>query len=300
MTVCSLERFEKDLKKRFRGSGLWAWISKIKIRREQAMIIIGEKINATRSRIKEIIQNRDTEQIVDLATRQAEEGADFIDVNVGTGVGTREDEMYAMTWVVETIQGKVETPLSIDSADPSVVELGLRTCDGKPAMINSTKADEKSLEKFVPLARRYHCPLVALTMDGNGIPETVKDRLHACEKVVGACQQYGVSIENIFFDPLVMPISTGVHHGLVTLRTVTEIKKQFPGAHTVLGISNISFGLPARSRLNAAFLHNAVYAGLDAAILDPLDDNLMAEVKTAEVLAGKDRHCRRYTRAFRE
>ena len=264
------------------------------------MIIIGEKINATRSSIKEIIHNRDREQILDVARRQADEGAHFIDVNVGTGVGTREDEVHTMVWAIETIQGQVDTPLSIDSADPAIVEAGLKTRNGKPAMINSTKADEQSLEKFVPLASTYNCPLVALTMDGNGIPETVKDRLRACEKVVAACERYGVPLEDVFFDPLVIPISTGVHQGLVTLRTVSEIKKQFPGAQTVLGISNISFGLPARSRLNAAFLHTAVYAGLDAAILDPMDAHLMAEVKTAEVLVGKDRHCRRYTRAFRE
>jgi len=264
------------------------------------MIIIGEKINATRSRIKEIIQNRDTEHILDLARRQADEGAHFIDVNVGTGVGTREDEIHSMAWAIETIQGQVDTPLSIDSADPAVVEAGLKTRNGKPAMINSTKADEHSLAKFVPLASTYRCPLVALTMDGNGIPETVQDRLRVCEKVVAACERYGVPLEDVFFDPLVIPISTGAHHGLITLRTVSEIKKQFPRAQTVLGISNISFGLPARSRLNAAFLHTAVYAGLDAAILDPLDGHLMAEVKTAEVLVGKDRHCRRYTRAFRE
>ena len=136
-------------------------------------------------------------------------------------------------------------------------------------------------------------------MDDTGIPETVQDRLHACEKVVTACERYGVPMENVFFDPLVMPISTGVTHGLVTLRAVTEIKNEFPEAKTVLGISNISYGLPARNRLNAAFLHTAIYAGLDAAILDPLVGHIMAEVTTAEVLVGKDRRCRHYTRAFR-
>ncbi|HUT72505.1 MAG TPA: dihydropteroate synthase [Desulfatiglandales bacterium] len=264
------------------------------------MIIIGEKINATHARIKKIIQDRDANQILDLAKKQADKGADFIDVNVGTGVGSREEEIQAMQWAIETIQCEVEIPLCIDSADPDVMEAGLTVRNGKPAMINSTKADERSLERFIPLAHEYGSPLVALTMDGNGIPHTVQDRLYACEKVVAACDRYGISVENVYFDPLVMPISTGVHHGLVTLRTVTEIKKQFPSARTVLGISNISFGLPARSRLNVAFLHTAVYAGLDAALLDPLDGHLMAEVKTAEVLVGKDRHCRRYTRAFRE
>jgi 5-methyltetrahydrofolate corrinoid/iron sulfur protein methyltransferase len=137
-------------------------------------------------------------------------------------------------------------------------------------------------------------------MDENGIPKTIQGRLHACEKIARACERYGFPMESVFFDPLVMPISTDIQQGLVTLNALTEIKREFPEAKTVLGISNISHGLPARNRLNAAFLHMATYAGLDAAILDPLEEGLMAEVKTAEALAGRDRHCRRYMRAFRK
>jgi cobalamin-dependent methionine synthase I len=137
-------------------------------------------------------------------------------------------------------------------------------------------------------------------MDESGVPKTVQDRLHACEKIAEACDRWGVPMERVFFDPLVMPIGTDINQGLITLETVTEIKKEFPGAKTVLGISNISYGLPARKRLNAAFLHMAIYAGLDAAIVDPLEHDIMGEVRAAEVLVGKDRHCRRYTRALRE
>jgi cobalamin-dependent methionine synthase I len=264
------------------------------------MLIIGEKINATVSSIKAIVQNRDALGILDLAKRQADAGASFIDINVGTGVGSRENEVQSMEWAVETIQNKVNIPLSIDSADPAVLEAGLKTRNSKPSMINSAKAEKESLEEIVPLASTYDNLLVALTMDETGIPETVQDRLCACEKIVVACERYGLPMENVFFDPLVMPIGTDTKHGLVTLRAVAEIKKEFPKAKTILGISNISYGLPARNRLNAAFLHMAIYAGLDAAIVDPLDGGIMAEIKTAEVLAGKDRHCRRYTRAFRK
>jgi len=205
-----------------------------------------------------------------------------------------------MAWAVEAIQSRVEIPLSIDSSDPAVLEAGLKKGNGTPFMINSTKAERESLEEIVPLASAYNSPLVALTMDESGIPKTVRDRLHACEKIAEACERWGVPMENVFFDPLVMPIGTDITQGLVTLETVTQIKKEFPEANTVLGISNISYGLPARNRLNAAFLHMAIYAGLDAAIVDPLDDVTMGEVRAAEVLVGKDRHCRRYTRAFRD
>lgn len=264
------------------------------------MVIIAEKINATRSAIKTVIQDRDADNLLDLARKQAAAGATYIDVNVGTGVGSREDEIRSMQWAVETIQQEVETPLSIDSADPTVLEAGLEAREGRPSMINSTKAEEKSLEEVVPLAQKYNTPLVALTMDESGIPRTSEERLGACEKIVAACKRFEVPLENVYFDPLVMPISTDINQGLVTLEAVSEIKKRFPGARTVLGVSNISYGLPGRNRLNAAFLQMGIYAGLDAAIIDPLDEEIKAAIITAEVLVGKDRHCRRYTRAFRK
>lgn len=264
------------------------------------MIVIAEKINATLPSVKKIIQNRQQEKLLNLAKQQAEAGANYIDVNIGTGIGSREDEIQAMQWAVETIQQEVETPLCIDSADPGVLEIGLKSRNGRPSMVNSAKAERESLEEVVPLASTYGAPVIALTMDESGIPKTVDDRLRAAEKVVSACERFGVPIENIFFDLLVMPISTDVKQGLKTLAAITEVKKQFPGCKTVLGISNVSYGLPARGRLNSAFLCMAVYAGLDAAIIDPMEDEISAAVKTAEVLVGRDRHCRKYTRAFRK
>ncbi len=264
------------------------------------MIVIAEKINGTIPVVKTVIQNRDQEKLLDLAKQQAEAGASYIDVNVGTGIGSREDEIQAMQWAVKAIQQELETPLTIDSADPAVLASGLKSRNGRPSLINSAKAEKESLDEVVPLASTYGVPLIVLTMDESGIPKTVDDRLQAAEKVVSACESFGVPIENVFFDLLVMPISTEGKHGIKTLAAITEVKKQFPGCKTVLGISNISYGLPARSRLNAAFLCMAVYAGLDAAIIDPMENEISAAVRTAEVLVGRDRHCRKYTRAFRK
>jgi 5-methyltetrahydrofolate--homocysteine methyltransferase len=166
-------------------------------------------------------------------------------------------------------------------------------------MINSAKAEKYSLEAVVPLAAEHDSLLIALAMDEDGIANTVDGRLRSCEKICNAGQKYGVPIENIYIDPLVMPIGTDINSGLVTLETIFAIKKSFPGAKTVTGLSNVSYGLPQRRRLNIAFLHMCIFAGLDAAIVDPLDEELMAAIKTGEVLAGKDRYCRRYMRAFR-
>lgn len=263
------------------------------------MIVIGEKINSSIPEVREIIMGRDEQLLVELAKKQAEAGADFIDINVGTGLGTPRDEVLAMNWAVGTIQLELKTPLSIDSPDPTVIAAGLLTRDGRPSLINSVKAEQECMEQVLPLARKHDASVVALAMDESGIPISTQERLRACDKIAAACLKYEVPLESVFFDPLVLPVSTDIRQGTVTLSTLMDIKKMFPETKTVVGLSNVSYGLPQRERLNRAFLHMAVFAGLDAAIMDPLDTELMNAVKTANVLVGKDRHCRKYTRAFR-
>lgn len=263
------------------------------------MITIAEKINATIPATKRIIEARDAAGLLALAEKQAAAGASYLDVNVGTGRGTAADEVAAMEWAVATIQDKVETPLCIDSADPAVLEAGLAARNGRPSLVNSTKATAKHLAAVVPLAARFGHPLVGLAMDEAGIPKTAADRLAACRRIVDTCAAQDIPEDKIFFDPLVVPVSTDINQGLVTLDTLVAIKKAFPRAKTVMAVSNISFGLPKRKRVNSAFLHMAVYAGLDGGILNVLDEELIGAIKTAEALTGKDRHCRRYTKYFR-
>jgi 5-methyltetrahydrofolate--homocysteine methyltransferase len=246
------------------------------------MIIIGEKINASIPVIKEIIQKRDDNQLIALAQKQAAVGSAYIDVNVGTGEGTRNDEIESIQWAVKTIQNAIDTPLCIDSADPLILEAALDVLDGKDGLINSVKAEDDSLSQIIPLAVNYNVSLIALAMDEHGIPKTVQDRMAACEKIAAACHRFGLALNKIFFDPLVLPVSTDIQQGRVTLDTLAEIKKEFSTAKTVMGLSNVSYGLPERVVLNAAFLHMAVFAGLDAAIMDPLDQQMMAAVRTAE------------------
>ena len=263
------------------------------------MVIIGEKINATLESIKNIILNRDSKHLIELTENQVRAGANFIDVNVGTGVGSQADEVEAMQWAIETIREAVDIPICIDSVDPVVLETGLKILSGESFMINSTNAEPESLDRVLPLTAEYDASIIALTMDEKGIPDTVDGRLQACEKILASCERNGVPFHHVYIDPLVLPISTDIKSGKTTLYTLKTIKETFPGVKTVTGLSNVSYGLPARRKLNAAFLHMCIYTGLDAAIIDPLDEDLMAAVRTGEVLAGKDRHCRRYTRHFR-
>jgi len=263
------------------------------------MLIIGEKINASIPAAKRIIQQREEDGLLRLARLQAEAGADYIDVNVGTGSGSREDEIAAMRWAVAALQKHSDKPLCIDSSDPAVLRAGLSVLDNRPRMINSTNAEKNHLRQVLPLAHEYTALLIALPIDENGIPATAESRLSVCTKIVTACERRGLPAESILFDPLVLPIATDTQQGRITLDTLAGIKRAFPAAQTVMGLSNISYGLPKRKKINNALMHMAVYAGLDAAIADPADEDLMQTVRAAEAVAGKDRHCRRYIRAFR-
>jgi len=263
------------------------------------MIFIAEKINGSIPSAKKIIEQKDTTKLLELAEVQAQAGADYIDVNVGTGSGNQQDEIMAMHWAVTSIQEKFDIQLCIDSADQKVLAAGLAARDGRPALINSTKGSDKYIEAIVPLASEYDAPLVGLAMDEEGIPKTVDKRVAACEKIATACVKNGVPLENLYFDPLVLPVSTDVQQGLVTLETIRAIKKSLPQSKTVMALSNISFGLPKRKIFNTAFFHMAIFAGLDGAILNVLDHELVGAAKTAEAIMGRDRHCRKYSRFWR-
>lgn len=264
------------------------------------MIIVGENINASIPKVKSVIQQRKSRQLIDMAKNQENNGADYIDVNVGTGQGSQQDEIENMIWTVETLGEHINTPLCIDSADPAIIEAGLSVLNGSKGMINSTKAEESHLNDIMPLAARYDSAVVALAMDESGIPPTVDDRVSACRKIEKYGQKHGVPIENIFFDPLVLPISADSKQGMITLKTLAAIKSIFPETRTIMGLSNISYGLPGRFAMNAAFLHIALYVGLEAVIVNPLEKTIMDAILTGEALVGKDRHFRRYSRAFRQ
>ena len=263
-------------------------------------MIVGENINGTIPEVKKIMLIQDREGLLQLAKSQVAAGSTFIDVNVGTGIGSRQDELAAMKWAIDVIQKEMDIPICIDSADPLIIEKGLEIRNSNSSLINSVKADDKNLKKIVGLAKQYDTKLVGLAMNETGIPKTVNERLNACRKIADVCREYGFPMENLYFDPLVIPISADAGQGMVTLKTIFALKQKFPDAKTIMGLSNVSYGLPGRSRLNSAFLHMAIYEGLDAVILNPLDEEVMSAVKTAHAITGQDRHFRRYMRSFRK
>lgn len=263
------------------------------------MEIIGEKINTTRKGVEAAVRQREASLIQDLARRQAEAGAAFLDVNSGLPLDPVE-EVSDFEWLVPLIQAAVNLPLCLDSAHPRVIEAGLRLHRGR-AMINSVNGDPAVLDSILPLAARFRCKVVALTTSREKkIPAGYADRLEIAVAIARSAEAHGVPLEDIYFDPLVLSLSTDQKNALVFLETLRSIKRDLPGARTVSGLSNISFGLPKRKVLNQAFLILAGAAGMDAAIADPTDKALMAMVTASDALAGRDTYCARYLQAFRK
>lgn len=259
------------------------------------MKIIGEKINGTRKRVAQAIAERDAVFIQDLACRQAEAGCDWLDVNAGTHPQQEPDDLV---WLVETIQAVVETPLCLDSANPQALSAALTSVKQTP-MINSISGEPQRLERILPLVSESGSQVIALAMDAKKIPETGEARVAIVHNILKATRAAGIPDEHIYVDPLAMTLSTNIQSGVIFFETLRSVHAAYPEVHFTAGLSNISFGLPARSFINRAFLTLALAPGLDSAILDPLDGELKAAILAAELVLGRDRHCLNYTRAYR-
>jgi len=259
------------------------------------MKVIGEKINGTRKRVAKAIGERDAGFIKDLAVRQAEAGSSWLDVNAGTHPDREADDLI---WLIETIQPEVEIPLCLDSANPRALAVAIAAVDQTP-MINSISAEPDRLETILPLVAEHGCEVIALAMDGKKIPETYEKRLEVIDLIMAATQAAGVPDDKVYVDPLVMTIATASRSATIALDTIRTVKQKHPEVHFTMGLSNISFGLPARSQINRGFLTLAMQAGLDSAILDPLNKELRAAIVTTALLLDQDRFCMNYLKASR-
>jgi 5-methyltetrahydrofolate--homocysteine methyltransferase len=257
--------------------------------------IIAEKINGTRKSVGAAVLERNAAFIADLAVRQAAAGATWIDVNAGTHPDREPEDLV---WLIETVQGAVELPVSIDTANPLALAAALPHTNKTP-LVNSISGERARLEGVLPLAAANGCPVVALALDEKGIPTGVDDRLEVIRRLVEATRAAGIPDDKVYIDPLVMTIATNIESAQIAMAVMRTVRAEYPSAHMTSGLSNVSFGLPARSLVNRTYLTLAISAGLDCAILDPLDRELRAALIATELLLGRDRHCLGYTRAFR-
>jgi 5-methyltetrahydrofolate--homocysteine methyltransferase len=259
------------------------------------MKIIGEKINGTRKTVGAAIASRDADFIRNLAKKQVEAGAYWLDINAGTAPDREPDDLV---WLVRLVQEVVDVPLSLDSANPKALLAAIGEVKRTP-LINSISGEPDRLSGVLPIVAQHGCEVIALAMDAKGIPADVAARLAVVHTLFAATRAAGVPDEKVYVDPLVMTIATNTECGHIALDTIRAVRAEYPQAHISTGLSNVSYGLPARSLINRAFLTLAVAAGMDTAIVDPLDRELKAALIATELLLGQDKHCLRYTRAFR-
>ena len=258
--------------------------------------VIGERINPTgKKRFQQALRENDIDYIVTRGIEQQDAGADILDVNVGLpGI----DEAEIMTRVVKALQAVVDLPLQIDSSDPAVIEAGLRVVNGK-AVVNSVNGKAEVLEAILPICKKYGAAVVGLCMDGEGIPQTWRDRVRIAERIVEAATAVGIPKEDVLIDCLTLTVSAQQDQAAETLKALHYVRETL-GLHTVLGVSNISFGLPARENITVSFLTQALYAGLDLPIINPNQRAVMDAVASFRLLSGEDRDGEAFIRRFAE
>ena len=267
----------------------------VTITRGAPTVIIGERINPTgRKQVLQALQNGDFDTVRRDALAQVQAGAQILDVNAGVpGM----DEVQLLPRVIQEVMSVTDVPLCIDTANPAALVAALEVYQGK-ALINSVNGEEESLSAVLPLAREYGAAVIALCMDGIGIPPTPADRLAVASKIIDRALQLGIPEADIIIDPLVMAIGSDSQAGAVTLQTITHIVEKW-GLNVAIGASNVSFGLPDRTALNAAFLAMAIHAGATCPITNPIEPALRSAVLAADLALGRDPYAARWISDFR-
>lgn len=260
------------------------------------MLIIAERINASRKYIAQSISSKNIDFIQNEAKAQDQAGADYIDVNAGTFVG---EEAEHLKWVIQTVQAATELPLCIDSPDAEVIKSVLPLVKKIP-MINSITLEPERLERILSLVAEYNTKVIGLCQSEDTMAETTEEKVKMAGQLVEKVTAAGVPIDDLYIDPLLYPLSANTKSALATLEAIEQIMKEFPGVHTTCGLTNVSYGLPDRNLINRTFLVSAITRGLDSAILDPTDKALYGSLKAALTVTGKDEYCSEYIKAFRE
>jgi len=261
---------------------------------DKPFVIIGEKINPTGiKKLGQALVERNMDFVKHLAKRQVDWGADVLDVNVGH---PQIEEAEVIPLVVEAVQSVVDVPLCIDSNEPKILEAGLNAIKGGKPLINSVNGEEKQLASVLPIVKERGAAVIGLTIADEGIPPTPEGRLAAADKIIKRATKMGIPIEDIIIDPLVMTVGHNSVAGTITLKTIELIRKEF-GVNMSLGASNVSFGLPDRHSVNAAFLALMMQTGATCSITDPI--KLGSAIKATDLLLGKDMNSIRYLKYFR-
>ena len=261
------------------------------------MLVIGELINGMFKDVAKAIQNKESDIIQHLAEEQVNAGASALDVNIGP---YSKDPKTDMKWIVESIQKVTNVSLCLDSTRADCIEEGLKVAKSR-VIINSTSADETKMDTIFALAKKYKAQVIGITMDKSGVPNDKANRVELAAKIVAKAMDFGISAEDLFLDPILLPINVGQDQEKMIIESIMEFRQLCtPAPNVLVGLSNISQGTKARSLLNRTFLTMAVANGLSAAILDPLDRDLMDALITAELILNKNIYCDSFLEAYRK
>jgi 5-methyltetrahydrofolate corrinoid/iron sulfur protein methyltransferase len=261
------------------------------------VIVIGELINGMYKDVAKAIANRETDVIQHLAEEQVRSGASALDVNTGP---YSKNPLEDIKWLVESIQKAVNVPLSLDSTRSDVIEVGLKLAKNR-AIINSTSADEDKMAEVFSLAKRYNAQVIGLAMDRTGVPNSKEKRLELAAVIVAKAVESGLKAEDLYLDPVLLPINVAQAQAYEVLEAIRDFRLiSNPAPHVLLGLSNISQGTKQRGIINRTFLAMAITSGVTAAILDPLNKELMDAMITAELILNKNIYCDSFLEAYRK
>ena len=259
--------------------------------------VIAERINMTRSQIKEEVWNRNADYIREQVRIQEEAGATHIDVNAG---GDPSKEVEDMKWLTEVVAGATPLPISFDSSSSDALQAGLELCNRQGTIINSITGEKERIKGILPLVKSFNTSVICLTMDDGGMPEDLEGRLRLTRDLAEQLKKDGIGLDRVYFDHLVRPASTNPGQAQHILEAVRTTKEEFPEAHIAMGLSNISFGIPNRNNLNKVFFSMLLAAGADGAIIDPCEEGMMAVLLSGQAVLGQDEYCMNYITAHRE
>ncbi len=260
------------------------------------MIIIGEKINGSIPAVAEAIANRDAEFIKNRAKAQAEAGATFIDCCASV---PEAEEVETLKWMIDCIQEVTDLPIAVDSPSADVIKEAYKFCK-KEGIINSVSGEGDKVDTIFPLIADSKWGVICLLSDDTGIPKTAADRLKVFDYIMSKAKEYNISPDRLYIDPLVEMLCTSEDGMAMNVEVMSTIRKQYPDIHLVAAVSNISFNLPVRKLVNLGYTVLAMNAGLDSAILDPLNRDMMGVIYATEALLGLDDYCMEYIGAYRE
>ncbi|MEW6040332.1 MAG: dihydropteroate synthase, partial [Elusimicrobiota bacterium] len=246
--------------------------------------------------IREAVQSKNKQYIQDVAKKQLDAGAGVLDVNVGPASA---EPMKDMKWLIEVVREVTQSPLAIDTTKPEVMDMGL-SISGPGCFLNSTTGEEEKLNVFLPIAKKYNSKIIALTINKSGIPAHSEGRLEIAANIVAKAMEEGIDPANLFIDAVILPVNVAQQHSIAVLETIKQCKVLCdPPPKTILGLSNVSQGTLYRQLVDRTYLIMAIASGLDSAICNPLDKDLMESMITAELLLGKNIYCDSFLDACR-